>query len=353
VGTPGPAAELTHVRRDHGYHRLPVVEVVRETADAASYVFDVPGDLRTAFAYQPGQFCSFRVVIGREPYVRCYSMSSSPAVDDKLAVTVKRVSGGVVSNWWLDNIRAGDTLDVQPPAGFFQLTGGDGDLVAFAAGSGITPVYSLLKTAMAATGRRAQLLYANRDRESVIFDTSLDALATRHPDRLRLVHHLDVDDGFVRTETVAAMLSDLERPDFYICGPAPFMDLVEQTLLANGVEPERIHIERFNPVAEIGVPPETAAPTSTRVTIELEGRTDVAEHRAGLTILQTARQLGMSPPYSCESGSCATCMGRLLEGTVEMRTNNALTADEVADGWILTCQSVPTSPRVHVVYGYD
>jgi ferredoxin-NADP reductase len=353
VGTPGPAAEVAHVRRDHGYHQLPVAKVVRETADAASYVFDVPDDLRASFEYQPGQFCTFRLVIGGEPYVRCYSMSSAPSVDEMLAVTVKRVPEGVVSNWWLDNVRAGDTLDVQPPAGFFQLTDGDGDLVAFAAGSGITPVFSLLKTALSASDRRAHLLYANRDRDSVIFDSSLDGLVTRHPDRLRVIHHLDVDDGFVRTDTVSTMLSQVERPDFYICGPAPFMDVVEQTLLANGVEPARIHIERFNPVAEVVAPQETTAPTSRRITIELDGKTDAADHRPGTTILQTARQLGMSPPYSCESGSCATCMGRLLEGTVAMRTNNALTPEEVEDGWILTCQSVPTSPRVHVVYGYD
>jgi ferredoxin-NADP reductase len=258
-----------------------------------------------------------------------------------------------MSNWWLDNVVAGATLDVQPPTGFFQLTDGDGDLVMFAAGSGVTPVFSLLKTAMAATARRAHLLYANRDRESVIFGSSLDALVTRHPDRLRVVHHLDVDDGFVRTDSVETMLTDLNRPDFYICGPAPFMDVVESALLANGIEPARIHIERFNSVAEVAVPPTTAAPTTTRVTIQLDDRTDVADHRPGTTILQTARQLGMSPPYSCESGSCATCMGRLLEGTVEMRTNNALTPEEVEDGWILTCQSVPTSARVHVVYGYD
>jgi 3-ketosteroid 9alpha-monooxygenase subunit B len=353
VGTPGPAAELTHARRDHGYHGLSVAEVVHETSDATSYVFDVPDDLRSAFAYEPGQFCTFRLVIDGEPYVRCYSMSSAPPVDDKLAVTVKRVPDGVVSNWWLDNVTAGDTLDVQPPAGFFQLTDGDGDVVMFAAGSGVTPVFSLLKTAMAATGRRAQLLYANRDRESVIFGSALDALAARHPDRLRVVHHLDVDDGFVRTDTVETMLSNLNRPDFYICGPAPFMGVVEGALLANGIEPARIHIERFDPVADVAVPAETAATTTTRVTIELDDRTDVADHRPGTTILQTARQLGMSPPYSCESGSCATCMGRLLEGTVQMRTNNALTPEEVEDGWILTCQSVPTSPRVHVVYGYD
>ncbi len=342
-----------HVHRDHGYHPIRVLEVVRETQDACSYVFDVPEGLRDAFAYEAGQFCTFRLVVGGESYVRCYSMSSSPSVDSRLAVTVKRVPGGVVSNWWLDNVRAGDALEVQPPAGFFQLTADEGDIVAFAAGSGITPVFSLLKTTLTSTGRPVRLLYANRDRDSVIFDTGLDALAARHPDLLHVVHHLDVEDGFVGPDAIAKMIDDLHDPAFYICGPAPFMDVVEQSLLANGVEPARILIERFNPVVEVASPAEDAASTGTRVTIELDGQVDVADHRPGMTILHTARQLGMSPPFSCESGSCATCMGRLVEGTVEMRTNNALTPEEVADGWILTCQSLPTSPNVHVVYGYD
>jgi ferredoxin len=142
--------------------------------------------------------------------------------------------------------------------------------------------------------------------------------------------------------------------DFYICGPGPFMDIVEQTLFAHDVEPAHIHIERFTTpqVVEVAVAPE-AATTETQVTIELDGRTDTVDHRPGTTILQTARQMGMSPPFSCEGGSCATCMARLVEGAVSMHVNNALTPEEVDEGWILTCQSVPTTPSVHVVYGWD
>lgn len=339
--------------RDHTYHPLRVARVVAETADARSFVLEVPDDLGATFAYEPGQFCDFRVVVDGAPFIRCYSMSSTPAVGEPMQVTVKRVPGGIVSNWMLDHLAEGDAVEVAPPAGFFQLAG-DGPIVAFGAGSGITPIFSLLKTALARTSRPVHLLYANRDRDSVIFGREVDALVDANRDRLHVVHHFDVDDGFVDVETVRSLTGGIEQAEHYICGPGPFMDIVEHTLLEDGVDAQHIHIERFTPAEPPPAPSEDRpAANGTRVTIELDGRTEATEHRKGTTILQTARQMGMSPPFSCESGSCATCMARIVDGEVSMFVNNALTPDEVAEGWILTCQSVPTSSTVHVVYGYD
>jgi len=348
-----PASQQGTVR-DHGFHPLRVRRVVHETADAASFVFEVPADLRAAFAYEAGQFLTFRAHVDGEAHHRCYSMSSSPAVDDELQVTVKRVPGGVVSNWMIDTLGPGDVVEASVPAGVFCLGPGDGDLVAFGAGSGVTPVFSLLKSALATTDRRVRLYYANRDRDAVIFAAELDALVERHPDRLDVVHHLDVERGFVDPEALRPFLGADTGGEFYVCGPGPFMDIVEGTLLAHGVDADHIHIERFTPAE----PPPAREPaadaddgaTTTRVTIELGGRTDTVDHRPGTTILQTARQMGMSPPFSCESGSCATCMAKLVAGTVKMHVNDVLTDDEVADGWVLTCQSVPTASSVHVVY---
>lgn len=331
--------------RDHGYHPLRVARVVRETEDATSFVLEVPGELRAAFAYEPGQFCTFRVEVDGQPFARCYSMSSAPALGEPLQVTVKRVPGGVVSNWVNDHLAAGDEIDVMPPAGFFQLTAGGGDVVAFAAGSGITPVFSIVKTAVATTSRRVRLLYANRDRESTIFRDALDRL-----DRVEVVHHLDAEHGFVDADDVRPFVGG--DADYYICGPTPFMDAVEAALLEAGVDEGRVHIERFT-AAERAPLPEPAEPVVTQVTIELDGKTGTGTHRPGTTILQTARSFGLSPPFSCESGSCATCMARLVEGSASMYVNNALTADEVEEGWVLTCQAVPTAPVVHVVYGYE
>ena len=338
--------------RDHGFHAVRIARIVDETAEAASFVLDVPPHLADDFGYAPGQFCTFRALIDGQAHLRCYSMSSTPGIDAELQVTVKRVPGGLVSNWMLDHLRAGDSVDVTLPAGVFQLTDRAGEVVAFAGGSGITPVISIVKHALATTDRPVRLLYANRDPESTIFGAELDALAQAHPDRFRLELHHDVDGGFLDGDGIVGFAGDLADADVYICGPGPFMDLVESTLLDRGVAPERIHIERFTPAEPVADPP-AAVSDATMVTIELDGRTDTVEHRAGATILQTARQMGMSPPSSCEAGSCATCMGRVLEGTVTMRCNNALDDEEVAEGWILTCQSVPTSATISVRYGYD
>jgi ferredoxin-NADP reductase len=355
-----PTAGAGSALRNHGFHRLRVARVIRETPDAVTLVLDVPGDLAAAYAYAAGQFCNLRVEVGGQAHVRCYSMSSAPAVDDELRVTVKRVPGGMVSTWLVEQLSAGDEVEVSPPAGFFQLTGSDAELVAYAAGSGITPVMSLVKTALATTRRPVRLLYANRARDDVIFGAELDALAADQPGRLSLTHRLDVEEGFVDAAALRAFLGEGAATDgeHYICGPAPFMDVVEQTLLSLGADPRALHIERYTP-AELPARPveaaagEAAAGAPTRVTIELDGRTESTDHHPGTTILQTAREMGMSPPFSCESGSCATCMARLLQGEVAMFVNNALTPDEVEEGWVLTCQSVPTTPAVHVVYGYD
>jgi len=344
---------LTHPTspsRDHGFHPLRVAKVVRETADASSFVLDVPLEIADGFAYEAGQFLTFRADIDGVQHLRCYSMSSSPLVGDELQVTVKRVPGGVVSNWMIDTLVVGTEIDATYPAGVFVLGATPRDIVAFAGGSGITPVFSIVKTALANTTRRVHLLYANRDRESVIFAAALDALAGRYGDRLVVHHHFDVDRGFVGDGDVRRFLGATSEADFYICGPAPFMDIVEGTLLAGGVDVDRVHIERFTSTdPDLG---ETAddAPEDVEVRIELGGRTAVAQYRHGTTILQTARAVGMRPPFSCEAGNCASCMAKVVTGSALMRNNNALTPDEVAEGWVLTCQAVPTSPSLHVIY---
>jgi ferredoxin-NADP reductase len=337
------------------FHPLPIRRVERESTDAASSVLDVPAELRDAFSYEAGQFLTFRVWVDDQPHLRCHSMSSSPAVDSELQVTVKRVPGGVVSNWMNETLAPGHVVEATRPAGVFCLGPGDGDVVAFSAGSGITPVFSLLKAALSTTSRRVRLLYANRDRDAVIFGAELDVLVERYRGRLEVVHHLDVERGFVDADALGPFVEATPGAEFYVCGPTPFMDLVEGALSAHGVDAAHIHIERFTPASPPG-PPATSdgaegpaasetGSTTARVTVELDGRTDTVDHHPGTTILQTARQMGMTPPFSCESGSCATCMAKLVEGAAEMHVNNALTDDEVADGWVLTCQAVPARRR--------
>jgi 3-ketosteroid 9alpha-monooxygenase subunit B len=336
----GPAAAR------HRYHPLRVRRVIPETPVARSIVLEVPAGLAAAFAYEAGQFITVRTVLDGETYLRSYSMSSSPAVDSELRVTVKRVTGGPVSNWLNDAVGEGDVLEVSPPGGSFVLGRGEHDIVAFAAGSGITPVFSILKTALAATGRRARLLYANRDRAAAIFGADLDALAAGYPGRLAVEHHEDVARGFISRDEVTRVAADARDADYYICGPAGFMQTVEAGLRDLRVDQARVHIERFTPVGEPAAGPADGG----TVIIRLGGRTVRAAHRRGSTLLQTARSVGLRAPSSCEAGTCATCMARVVQGRVVMRNNEALTADEVAEGWVLTCQAVPVTPVVEVAY---
>ena len=229
---------------DHGFHPLPVQRIVQETHDTKSFVFDVPADLQDAFAYEAGQFCTFRVRIGDEDLLRCYSMSSSPHTDAELTTTVKRVPGGRVSNWMLDEVAEGDVLVLTRPAGVFTLRRGATPIVAFCGGSGITPVFSVIKSALATTDRPVRLLYANRDVESVIFGPS-STRWRRVPDRLEVVHHLDIEHGFVHSNGVAEFVDTDLDADFYICGPGPFMDVVEDALALLAVPSEQVFIERF------------------------------------------------------------------------------------------------------------
>ncbi|TAM64715.1 MAG: ferredoxin--NADP reductase [Mycobacterium sp.] len=333
-----------------GFVPLRIQRVVPETRDAVSIVLDVPQSSAGQFGYQAGQFLTLLVCVDGREYRRCYSMSSSPAVDEDLRITVKRDRNGLVSNWLNDTAAPGDQLYALPPQGRFVLNDSDRHLVAFAGGSGITPVFSLLCTALASGTRSARLFYANRNREAVIFDGALESLERRHTDRFVRHHHLDDQNGFATPADIAAFVHNVDDADFYICGPNEFMDTVRTALCAAGVPTGRLHIEHFdvNDVAAVA-PPDTDVVTD-EVTIVLDGSTTTAPYYAGNTLLQTARMAGLRAPSSCEIGSCGTCMARLTEGGARMINNDALDPDEVEDGWVLTCQALPTTPTLRVVY---
>jgi ferredoxin-NADP reductase len=335
------------------FRRLRVKAVVSETADAVSLVLDVPAEQAALFAYRPGQYVTVRVEVDGEVHLRAYSMSSAPGIDPDLRITIKRVPGGVVSNWLNDHVVVGDSVELTPPAGRFVVPDGAGDLVAYAAGSGITPVLSIVTSVLAGSTRRVSLLYANRDRASTIFADRLDELAVQHDDRFRLAHHFDVDAGFVSPTAVARFARDAGGTDHFVCGPEGFMSTVEAALADVGVDPGRIYLERFTPADELPAEEVAGGGEPSRqgeVTLHLGGRKVTVPHRPGTTVLQSARFAGLRAPSSCESGSCATCMARVVEGEARMRNNEALTRGEVADGWVLTCQAEPVSSSVTVVY---
>ncbi len=325
--------------RDHGFHSARITRVIQETPDTRTYVLDAP------FPYRAGQFLTFRV----RGTLRSYSMSSCPAGDPSLAVTVKRVPGGLVSAWMHENLGVGSVVEVTVPAGVFCLRDTAAPLVAFAGGSGITPIMSLAKNALATTDRRVRVFSANRDAESVIFGSALSSLAERYPGRLSVCHHLDADGGFVTADEVRSFAGADRNADFYLCGPAPFMDLVSAALASHGVDPSRILVERFGDVSGTAGAPGTPAGGGTITIVIGRERRSVPRH-AGETLLESARRAGLDPPFSCEAGNCATCIAQVTEGEVKMRINNALDDDEVDEGWVLTCQSEPVTPDVTVIY---
>jgi 3-ketosteroid 9alpha-monooxygenase subunit B len=334
-----------------GFAPLRVKRVVRETDDAVSLVLDVPEQSARRFRYQAGQYLTLHVTVAGRDLRRCYSMSSAP-VEDELRITIKRDPGGVVSNWINDTAAEGDELRVAPPEGRFVLRGelsGATELVAFAGGSGITPIMSLARAAVDDPDRRVRLFYANRSRDSVIFEGPLDRLVAEHGDRVLLHKHFDEDDGVVTPAAVEAFVAAAGDAHYYVCGPGPFMDTVESALLGAGVKPSRLHLERFSVAAAEPSAIDLSAATE-EVVIELDRSVTTAAYRKGETLLQTARAAGLRAPASCETGSCGTCMARVIEGTASMINNDALEDDEVEEGWVLTCQSLPSSRKVRVSY---
>lgn len=336
------------------YHELEVARIIEETHDSRSIVLAIPEALRDTYAYRAGQFLTFHVVVDGHPLVRCYSLASCPETETEHKVTVKRVEEGRVSNWFHDVLKVGDPLQVMKPAGHFCLTGRTAPIVLFAGGSGITPVISLMKAALATTARDVVLVYANRDERSVIFQGEIAALAERYGERVRVVHRLDDRDGFLTVESARSTIAAAAEADFYVCGPSAYMDVVERALELEGVAAERIFIERFvSPelASMDATPPHAPGDAGARVAISLDGAETEVIVGEGETILQAAHRAGLDAPCACVEGYCGACMAKVESGEVEMRLNDGgLDEDQEAEGWVLTCQGDVRSATARIVY---
>jgi ring-1,2-phenylacetyl-CoA epoxidase subunit PaaE len=351
------------------FHRLRVAEVVPETDEANSIRFEIPYDLIDAFRFKAGQHLTLRAEIGGEEVRRNYSLCTAPHENDVM-VTVRRIAGGLFSNWVGDNLKAGDSIDVMTPHGSFS-AGFDADsschYIGIAGGSGITPVMSLIRTALnEEPNSRFTLLYGNRDSSSIIFLEALAALKNEHMGRLEIFHFLAEEEGDFDLfngmldkarcdEAIDALVGDAGKVDaWFICGPGPMMDAAEAALLDRNVDKDRIHIERFTAdrpsaalAAQMAELQEKAAGLTVSVT--LDGRTrKVAFTEAN--ILDSARESGLPAPFACKAGVCATCRAKVTAGKVEMAARYGLTDEEIADGYVLTCQSVPVGDGVAVDY---
>ena len=336
------------------YYDLQVTGIVEETSDARSVILKVPDDLKETFAYRAGQFLTFGVHLDGHQLVRCYSLASSPDADSEHKVTVKRVEEGRISNWFNDSVTPGQTLHVMKPAGHFCLQDRDTPLVLFSGGSGITPVISLIKSALATTERSLHLTYANRDADSIIFRAELDALVARNPDRLVVSHRLDNVDGFLDQPAARARVAATPDADFYVCGPGPFMDVVEAALAEESVAGEQIFIERFEmpefETAKPGASPDSAG-AADLVQVYLDGEIHEVPVQAEETILAACHRAGIDAPCACTEGYCGACMALVKQGDVEMTLNDGgLDDSQVEEGWVLTCQARMRSPGGRIDY---
>ncbi len=347
------------------FHPLRVVEVAPETDDAVSITFDVPEELAEAFRYLPGQHVTVRAVIDGEDVRRSYSICAN-ANTRKLRVGVKRLPGGAFSTYATGTLRAGDVLEVMPPVGEFTITpdsAAANHYGAFAAGSGITPVLSLAATVLESEpGSRFTLVFGNRSARSIMFLEELEGLKDRYPDRFHLVHILSREsgglplfEGRIDAAKVRALLDsvvDAGSVDaWFLCGPYEMVQAARTVLEARGVASESVHDELFfaGPVDPSTLPlePEDEAGT-VALTFTVDGRSSSLRMRPETSVLDAALSVRNELPYSCKGGMCASCKARIVAGAVTMDRNYALVDDDLAAGYVLTCQSHPTSDTLVV-----
>ena len=346
------------------FHPLRIREVRRETPECVSLVLEVPAALVEQFRFSQGQYLNVRREFGGTEVRRSYSICSAPA-DGELRIAVKEVPGGAFSAWANRGLEAGATLEVMPPEGRFFVpldASRSRHYVAFAAGSGITPVLSLARATLAGEpGSRFTLVYGNRTLGSVIFNEALEDLKDRYLSRFALYHVFSREvqavelfngrvDGTKAAQFLYTLIPAAKIDEAFICGPASMGDEIRAVLEARGVPPSRIHLERFGAPASPAqprAPREKGAGRPANVTVIVDGlHFDLDLPGDGESILDAALKAGADLPYACKAGVCCTCRAKLVEGEVRMDANYTLEAAEVRAGFRLACQSHPVTPRV-------
>jgi ring-1,2-phenylacetyl-CoA epoxidase subunit PaaE len=358
------------------FHPLTVKRVSPDAAGSAAITLAVPDTLRQKFDFQPGQFLTLRATIDGEETRRSYSICSPRRrylAAGEIDVGIKPVDQGAFSRWALAQLKPGMAIDVMPPDGrFTPRIAGALHRVGFAAGSGITPMLSIIATTLDSEPNSSfTLVYGNQRVNTIMFSEALQDLKDRYPARLTLIHllsrqaqELELLNGRIDEAKVAELLRTVvpvgSIDEAFVCGPEGMIDAVQRALLAAGVPAERVHSERFIPAAPgVARKPSAkpAAPTAAeqvpaahRLDVVLDGKTHHLFMREGEKVLDTALEAGLDLPYSCRGGVCCTCRARVLEGTVEMEKNYTLEQAEIDKGFVLTCQAVPRTQLLVVSY---
>lgn len=358
------------------FHRLTVASVTRPTDESVAIAFNVTDADRAVFRFIPGQYVTVKTIVGGAEQRRNYSICSSDGGDEPLTIGVKRVANGVVSQYLNDHVKPGDTLELYPPMGSFTIDAegsGGAPVVLYAGGSGITPILSMLKSMLASGSNQSlTLIYANRNERSIMFADVIDALAAANPDTFRVIHVLEDNAATSRssyagllnvemaTSLLSAVTSNAASCQHYMCGPQGMMEAVGRALRDLAVPESNIHREYFTISTQQSQPmnhDETqsdgaSAERRTRsVTIRLYGTESTFDVEPDETILTAAQRANLDPPFACQIGACCTCRAKLLSGRVVMDEREALSDDEIDEGYILTCQSHPITDDV--VADYD
>ena len=367
------------------FHALTVAQVRPEAAGSVAVTFHIPSALQGLFEFQPGQFLTLRTHLDGQEVRRNYSICSTPKrlqEKQEIEIGVRAVPGGLFSNWAVDHLKAGDTLDVMPPEGRFVSKKPRAlHRVGFAAGSGITPILSLMQHSLETQpDAKFSLVYGNRNMASVMFNETLQDLKDRYADRVTLLHILsrqeqsaDLLEGRIDAEKVRTLIDTLlpvgSLAEVFVCGPEGMIDATEQALLAAGVATDRVHSERFgtrSPSPDSAhdakaaarsqgaqnSAPTGASPASANValTLVLDGQTHTLNMTADERVLEVALAAGLDVPYSCKGGVCCTCRAKVLQGSVQMDRNFTLEKWETDQGFVLSCQARPSSDKLTLSY---
>lgn len=350
------------------FHPLRVKAITRETPDAVSVVFEIPEELEQDYQFAAGQYLTLRKTMDGEDIRRSYSICTAPS-DKELRIAVKQIENGKFSSWVNQHLKPGDTLEVMTPTGRFGLAHAPGNArnhVAFAAGSGITPVLSIARDILAREPDSSfTLFYGNRATETILFKSALEDLKDKYLSRFSVLHVLSREqqdiaalNGYIDAEKIKKWMQDClpahNIDHAFICGPEAMLEMVQQALQAQGVSAERIHSERF--VSAQGGKPQpqkqvdTSLPPAHIATFIVDGKQRDVPVADGEAVLDAALRAGMDLPFACKGGMCSTCRAKVLEGEVEMSLNYALEPWETEAGFVLTCQSHAKTPRVVIDY---
>jgi ring-1,2-phenylacetyl-CoA epoxidase subunit PaaE len=345
------------------FHKLTIKNIKKEANNAISIAFNVPETLKDTFAFKAGQYITLKANLNGDEVRRDYSLCSSPK-SGELKIAIKAVKEGTFSSYANSELQVGDVLEVAPPKGRFIFEPNDSktkNIAAFAAGSGITPILSIIKCALEEeVHSKVILVYGNKSTEDTMFFNELLELHHQYKDRFSIqfvFSQQDTDDsifGRIEKSTVNYVMLNkykhVEVDAFYLCGPEAMIHVVKDVLTDNGIDKERIHFELFKAAKPVEIEEKVSVAGKTTVTITVDDETTTFEMSQKQTVLEAALDEDIDAPYSCQGGICSSCLARLKEGEITMRQNNILTESEVAEGLILTCQAHPTTSTIVVDY---